>query len=181
MNPGTVSSIDPTFLRAVRHADEAALQQLHVDGTCPHFVDVDWREEDDAIVTLIADAIGMHDLHADWDDDTLVITHGDSERRVPMQMDPADRDATIRAVNALLQPEHEIRYISLSAGSDTMGFCVLRAADWQIVEQSNPQLVADLFLKLDGLPNLIDELTIASLPQGAQGAVERMIARNRQR
>ena len=181
MNPGTVSSIDPAFLRAVRDGDEAALQQLHVDGTCPHFVDVDWREEDDAIVTLIADAIGMHDLHADWDDDTLVISRGGTERRVPMQMDPADRDATIRAVNALLQPEHEIRYISLSAGSDTMGFCVLRAADWQIVEQSNPQLVADLFLKLDGLPNLVDELSIASLPQGAQDVVERMIARNRQR
>lgn len=175
------TDLDPDFLSAIRDGDEAALQQLHVDGTCAHFVDVDWREEDDAIVTLIAEAAGLDDLHADWDDDTLVITHGDSERRVPMQMDPADRDTTIRAVNALLQPQYEIRYLSLSAGSDTMGFCVMRAADWQIVEQSNPQLAADLFLKLDGLPNLIDGLSIASLPQGARAAVERMIARNRHR
>lgn len=181
MNPDTASSIDSAFLRAVRDGDEAALQTMYDDSACPHCVDVDWREEDDAIVTLIADAIGMDDLHADWDDDTLVISRGGTERRVPMQMDPADRDATIRAVNALLQPEHEIRYISLSAGSDAMGFCVLRAADWRIVEQANARLAADLFLKLDGLPNLVDELSIASLPQGAQDAVERMIARNRQR
>lgn len=181
MNPGPASSIDPAFLRAVQDGDEDTLQQLYDDSACPHCVDVDWREEDDGIVAMVAEAIGRDDLQAEWDDEVLVITCGDSELRVPMQMDPVDRDTTIRAVNTLLQPEYEVRLISLSVGSNTHSFCVLRAGDWRTVEAANPQLAADHFLKLDALPNLVDELSIDTLPPGARAALDRMVVRNRQR
>ena len=98
-----------------------------------------------------------------------------------MQFDVADRHITLCTLNDLLSPKHEIRFIILSHGSDTVGFAALSVADWRELEKANADAVAENFVDPRKLPNLVTELTDEKLPPKARARFERMLERNKRR
>ena len=159
--------------------DERAIDDAFFDTGCSHFFAVDWGEDDADIVQYCADCLGDDAIRAEWRDDLLVIMRDDNETTVPLAHDEGDRDVTIRTLNDVLQPDYEIRMLVCSHGSDTAGFAVLPAADWQSLDHELPQAVNENFIKLALLPNIFTEMTIGHLPEAARARFERMLERNR--
>lgn len=106
---------------------------------------VDWGEEDDNIVRMTADALALDNLTARFDRDScdLLITYRGTEHRVRYREEGvADRDTSIKALNALLQPDYELRVCNASHGSDTLALILLSGTDWARLEQVYPAACA---------------------------------------
>lgn len=103
---------------------------------------VDWGEEDDNIVRMTADTLGLDNLKARFDPDScdLLITYRGTEHRVRYrEAGVADRDTSIKALNGLLQPDYELRVCNASHGSDTLALMALSETDWARLEQIYPE------------------------------------------
>jgi len=155
--------MDAAFREMLVNRNQAALKDAYFDNSCRHFFTVDWREDDADVVGYCANCLGLSSLSADWRDDALVITFEGKERPVALVMDVADRHTTVCALNDVLSPGFEIRFIVCSFGSDTLGFAALSVADWQALEQECPAAVAENFIDPRELPNLMTELTAQKL------------------
>jgi hypothetical protein len=106
---------------------------------------VDWGEEDDNIVRMTADALALDNLTARFDRDScdLLISYRGTEHRVRYREEGiADRDTSIKALNALLQPDYELRVCKASHGSDTLALMALSETDWARLEQIYPEAYA---------------------------------------
>jgi len=165
----------------VVNRDEPGLERAYFDSLGPPFFAVDWGEDDTDTVAYAAKALNLGSLSAEWQDDDLVIRLDDREVKVPLQMDVADRHTTVCALNDILSPNHEVRFLSFTHGSDTLGFAALGSADWQKLEAANGDAVEENFLDPRKLPNLMTELTQDTLPPKARARVERMIERLRKK
>lgn len=159
--------------------DERAIEDAYFDDNCQHFFAVDWREDDAEIVRYCAQLLGEVSIGAEWRGDLLVISRDGSEMTVPLANDEGDRDITVRSLNDLLQPDYEIRFLVCSHGSDTAGFAVLPAADWQSLDDEVPESVLENFVKLSLLPNIFTAMTDEHLPADAHARFQRMLDRNR--
>jgi hypothetical protein len=109
---------------------------------------IDWGEEDDDIVMMTAEVLGLKDLSVRFENDScdLLIKYRGIEHRVGYrQVGVADRDTTIIALNNLLRPEHELRLCNASKGSDTLGLMALPSADWALLEHKCPEACAEHF------------------------------------
>lgn len=159
--------------------DERAIDAAFLDNSCPHFFAVDRREDDADIVQYCADCLGNESLRGEWQNDMLVIIHGENKTTVPLANDDGDRDVTIRTLNDVLQPHYEIRFLVCSHGSDTAGFAVLPAADWQLLDAERSASVNANFIKLTLLPNIFTEMADRHFPGAARARFQRMLDRNR--
>jgi hypothetical protein len=113
---------------------------------------VDWGEEDDNIVNMVADVLGLDNLSAKFDNATcdLLITYRGVDNRIAYPEEGiADRDTTIIALNRLLQPEYELRVCNASRGSDTLALLALKAEDWSLIEHKYPAACVENFTKID--------------------------------
>jgi hypothetical protein len=111
----------------------------------------DWREEDDNIVRMVANVLGLNDLGARFDNDScelLIIRRGVEHRIRYPDEGVADRDTTIIALNELLQPEHELQLCTASQGSDALVLMALSAADWAVIQSEYPQACAEHFMAI---------------------------------
>jgi len=159
--------------------DEVGLERAYFDSQCPHFFAVDWREDDADIVAYCRKALELESLTAEWRDEDLFIVFGGREVRAPLQMDVADRHITICALNDVLSPNYEVRFLVFSQGSDTLGFAALSMADWRELEKANAAAVEENFIDPRKLPNLMTELTEEKLPANARARIKRMVERNK--
>ena len=107
---------------------------------------VDWREDDADIVHCCAECLELTSLTAAWKDDDLFISFEGREKRLSLQEDLADRHIVVCALNDLLSPSYEIRYVICSHGGDELAFAALSLADWQSLEKANPTGVAENFI-----------------------------------
>jgi len=74
---------------------------------------VDWREGDDRIVELTAAAMGDASEPApEWIDGNLHIRFRGNLTAVPLQFKPGEQDVTLLALNHVLAPDFEIRYVN---------------------------------------------------------------------
>jgi hypothetical protein len=124
---------------------------------------------------------GSPSLTAEWRNEDLYVILEGLEVRVPLQIDAADRHITICTLNDVLSPKYEIRFLVFSHGSDTLGFAALSVAEWRELEDANADGVAENFIDPRKLPNLMTELTDASLPPKARARFKRMLERNKRR
>lgn len=159
--------------------DERAIDDAFFGNGCQHFFAVDWREDDADIVQYCADCLGDDAIRGEWRDDSLVIIRNENETTVPLMNDEGDRDVTIRTLNDVLQPDYEIRFLVCSHGTDTAGFVVLPAADWQLLDAELPESVDANFIKLALLPNIFTGMTEMHLSEAARARFQRMLDRNR--
>ena len=171
--------MEQTFRQWLIERDERAIDEAYFEHKCPHFFAVDWREDDAAIVQYCADCLGDESIRAEWREDTLVIIRDGNATTVPLANDGGDRDITIRALNDVLRPDYEIRWLVSSHGSDTGGFAVLTSADWQLLDTESTQATNENFVKLELLPNMFTEMADQHLPAPARNRFNRMVERNR--
>lgn len=95
---------------------------------------VDWREQDDDIVTYCERRLQTGQLSATMEDKPngleLQITFGGTIHRDQV----VDRDRTLIFLNSIIQPSYEIRFCKASDGNDTLAFLPLSAAEWKELE-----------------------------------------------
>ena len=171
--------MSPELRQMVIDRDEVGLEQAYFEGESPHFFAVEWRGDDADIVADCAAALELDSLTADWRGEELFIMFDGKEVRVPLLLHVADRHITICALNDVLGPKYEVRFLVFSHGSDTLGLAALSVDDWRELERANAAVVAVNFIDPRQLPNLMTELTDYNLPAVARARYERMLDRNR--
>lgn len=123
---------------------------------------IDWREEDDSIVHIAAEALGLNDLTARFDNDScdlLINYRGTSHRIRYPEEGVADRDTTIIALNRVLQPGHELRLCIASRGSDTLALMALSGEEWSLLERKHPAACAEHFMMIDETTEIFGRAT----------------------
>lgn len=103
---------------------------------------IDWREEDADIPAYFNEKLppqsridfAVTESRQKRGFDLLLFKNGVSAP-IPYAEDRADRDTTLRSLQAYLFPEYQIRCCTESLGSDTLGFCLLSTAQWGRLEQ----------------------------------------------
>lgn len=171
--------MDAELREMLLQGDEVALEEAYNDGDLPHSFAVDWRADDADIVSVCAACLNLPSLSADWRGEDLILTFEGREHRVPLVKGVADRHITLCTLNDVLAPGYEVRFVVCSHGGDTPGFLALPTLDWQALEAECPEAVAENFIDPRKLPNLMTELTDATLPPPARARYERMQMRNR--
>ncbi len=112
---------------------------------------VDWREEDENIVTYCEDILQTHVLsvktvNADHERGfETIISYKDQETFIRYRGIGADRDTTLITLNQVLHPEFEIRLCKESLGNDTLCFLPLLQEQWHFFETRYPEQVREKF------------------------------------
>ena len=98
---------------------------------------VDWRDYDEWILQGICDLPRGSDI---------LLERNGALMAIPYAPDRMDRDTTLKAAQARIAPDYQLRCFLPSAGNDTIGFCLLSAAEWRELEAAfGPQAVARQF------------------------------------
>lgn len=115
---------------------------------------IDWREEDENIITYCEDILQTEQLSVRTLDaenergfDTI-ITYNNQEISIPYKGNGADRDTTIKTLNQTIQSEFEIRLCKESLGSDTLCFVPLTNKQWNELDNNYPKQVNEKFEKI---------------------------------
>lgn len=119
-----------------------------------HAVTVDWREEDAAIIDLVAEALeGDTPLTYEEDDDgeamSFELSYGERRERVKLTMSPKDRYITLRGIARVLEGAHELRLFQATYFSDTHVFYVRPVAWWAEAERLHGAAIARTFRRID--------------------------------
>lgn len=102
---------------------------------------VDWREEDDAIVSYCEDILKTGKLSAECKDSDnergfeIWIYYDGKEINIPYKGKGADRDTTLITLNDVLNPMYEIRLWRGSLGGDTLAFVPMKTEEWNDLEK----------------------------------------------
>jgi len=148
-------------------AVEGLLRAAHNPGASDAFLKskdaffwVDWREEDDAIVEYCESLLETGELSAeiiDADNEhgfDMYIVYSNKRAKVSLTLSEDDRHITLCALNDILRPDYEVRFVIASKGSDTLAFVPLPSAEWQALERRYGKQVEKHFYRIAGKPNL---------------------------
>lgn len=137
-------------LRALAGGVDGALDDADAGG----WFWVDWRSDPEEIVEECARRLGDRTLVAEWVSDAMEIRHGARVERL-VESSP---HGTLRAVNALLSPGHEARFVWASDGSDTLAFVMLAASEWEELEREvGAERMERAFLRLAERPDVFKD------------------------
>lgn len=118
---------------------------------------VDWRDYDEWIIQGVCDRLpekarfhyAIQDSSLPRGSDILLGRDG-ILTAIPYAPDHMDRDTTLKAVQAQLAPDWQLRCFVYSMADDTVGFCLLSTAEWQKLEAAfGPQTVARHFQPIE--------------------------------
>lgn len=124
---------------------------------------IDWRHEDDGVVTDIEDVLATGVLSAEWVDADnalgadLQITYGDKTCIPQLEGGSQDRHLTLVALNQLFQADYEARLCLDFEGGDSIPVLPMSVADWQALEAEFGDSVANHFYKITPYPNLFTD------------------------
>ncbi len=119
---------------------------------------VDWREDDAEIIKYCTEIVGADRVRAEEDESDLFVTGNGKRLRVPLTESSDDRHITLLSVNQVLAPDHEIRYVWASHGSDTACLLLLASSEWDMLEAEYGSKRVDVaFLRLRGRPNIFTD------------------------
>ena len=101
----------------------------------------DWREYDEDIVRCVSESLPESARFAFELRDSplprgfdILLKRGGTSAAIPYAPDQMDRDTTLRALQAFLAPDWQLRCFVPSKGSDTLGFCLLSSPEWKALE-----------------------------------------------
>lgn len=137
------------FVQALIATPGAATTNALFKQRHPGIFWVDWREADDDIVRLAAEALGRDDLSAQWVDERFYIDFQGRRTAVPLECKPGEQDLTLAALNRALDPGYELRWIRASDGGDTLAFQILPRAAWQALQAHYGERVDAAFAPID--------------------------------
>lgn len=110
---------------------------------------VDWREADERIISLAAEAMKAPDLVPEWIDGKLNVKFRGRLTGVALEFKPGEQDTTLRALNKAIAPELEIRFVKASEGGDTLAFMPLGKGTWSELEAALGSRVDEAFTRVD--------------------------------
>ena len=103
----------------------------------------DWREYDEDIVRCISESlpegaqfrfeVRASALPRGVD---ILLEQSGVLSPIPYKPDRMDRDTTLKAVQALIAPDWQLRCFAPSLRSDTVGFCLLSGEEWRSLEEA---------------------------------------------
>lgn len=125
---------------------------------------VDWRSDDAEIAEACEAILRTGRLRSTPDDEGLVIVFGERRQRVPLTWSAQDRHITLLTLNRVLAPDHEVRLVGASDGSDTLGFAPLPIAEWQRLATRFGAEILDA-----AFPPLRDDRNVFTDPPGRAG------------
>ncbi len=113
-------------------------------------IDVDWREEDDAIIEYVSAQIPEAGLAYEWaDNDTeLVAVYKGNKTRLGLTQSLRDRSIVIRGLNRVLQDDYELRVFTHSFQSDTLTLYVKPRQWWAEMDALFPERLGTVFSKI---------------------------------
>lgn len=164
----------------LKNQDDKGIEDLfYGDGNSQAFFSVDWRADEADVVEDCAACLGLNSLSAEWSDDgeSLTILYNDQQTNVPLVHDTADRHTVVAVLNQVLKHEYEIRYLTISTGTDTAGFAVMSRSDWSELEADYALAVEENFVKLNSFPNIFTEMGDRHFPQAARARLKRFPAK----
>jgi len=109
---------------------------------------VDWREGDDDIISMAAEALGTPALSPVFENGQLYVRYHDQLTLVPLNFEPGEQDKTLRALNQAIAADYEIRTIKASEGGDALAFMALPLGTWQALEAEFGDRVDAAFMRL---------------------------------
>lgn len=119
---------------------------------------VDWREDDGELAGYCETIIKTGSLSSKWEQDQLILSYKGKTTKVPLTYSGADRHITLIAINEILTPDFQIRFVWDSDGSDTLAFAILPSSRWAALEaQYGQETVAKAFLALTPELNTFDD------------------------
>lgn len=128
--------------------DEALMEYAYDTDKC---VVVDWREDDEEIVTSVAEFVRKGELSAEMTDDeppSLIVTYKGEETVIELTESPADRYVVLRGLNAVLEGDYELRVFNVTLDTDTHAFLVKPVAWWQAMDDRYPDRMEEVFSHL---------------------------------
>jgi hypothetical protein len=153
--------LNETFHSAVlQHPIKSHSSAIFDDTT--NIVWIDSREEEDAIVHRIADRIGAIPLSAevaDAENDAgyeVRINYRDATKVITPDDGFGSRHATLNAIDELLSPEYQIRFVTDTNGTDTIGVVVELLCDWSRLYKLYGQRLNQHFCPIRELPDLMN-------------------------
>jgi hypothetical protein len=167
--------MDLTFAEALIVSPGDATTKSLFEKPHPGVFWVDWREADDYIVNLAAQALGRDDLSSRWDSKTLHIDFEGRSTVVPLEQKPGEQDIILAALNRALNPQFELRWIRASHGGDTLAFQILSGEDWAALQSRHGASLDAAFARLDPDRPLFQssEPQVAASPETAAAAIAR--------
>jgi len=124
---------------------------------------VDWRDEDDQIVSYCESILQTWKLSAEVVDAEneagfeMYINYKDRRVKVPLVIGTEDRHITLCTLNEVLSPDHEIRLCVDSNGSDTLAFLPLSSDTWCDLDTQYGDAVTKRFYKFQTKPNVFTD------------------------
>jgi hypothetical protein len=109
-------------------------------------IDVDWRDDDANIVDQVAGRLkDQNALTVTRTDQELTLRYRDRVHSVPFEGIGAERYVTLRALNAILAGDFELRTLRKSLSADTHGVVVAPVKLWSELETTDKSGVAKRF------------------------------------
>lgn len=125
------------LIKKVLQADDASESMINYDAV----MWVDWREEDDVIVSYCEKILQTGKLSAECKDADnergfeIWIYYDGKAINIPYEGEGADRDTTLITLNEVLSPKYEIRLWRGSFGGDTLAFVPMKTEEWKDLEK----------------------------------------------
>lgn len=101
----------------------------------------DWRECDEDIVRCIGESLPEGDRFAFELRDSplprrfdILLKRNGRAAAIPYAPERMDLDTTLKAVQAFIAPDYQLRCFVPSMENDTLGFCLLSSEDWGRLE-----------------------------------------------
>ncbi len=156
-----LSVMNGTFYSAVlQHPPKSYSDAIFDDEA--KIIWVDWREEAEIIVGYIRDKIGESKLTAtvsdadnDWGYEVAVML-GDELRTITPELGFDAQHATLNAVDELVSPEFQIRFVSDTNGADTIGIVIESCGDWDALYQKYGRRLNEHFCPIREVPDLMN-------------------------
>ena len=128
--------------------DDDALWE-YMEGA-PGSVVVDWRAEEEEIVSDVAGQITPDSLSCEWDDGRdLILIYKNSRRPVGLTFSPRDRYICLRALNDVLSGDYELRAFKATLGADTHVIFIKPASWWEEFDRQHPERSGTIFRRID--------------------------------
>ena len=127
--------------------DDNALWEYMEDA--PGSVVVDWRAEEEEIVSDVAGQI-PDSLSCEWEDERdLILIYKNRQSPVGLTFSPRDRYICLRALNNALSGDYELRVFRATLGDDTHIIFVKPTSWWEDFDRGYPDRSSTIFRRID--------------------------------
>jgi len=107
------------------------------------------EDDDDEVVLALGEEFLPYEVDADYADNGLMITAKGQEHFMILKNAPEDRYQTLRKLNEIISPEHEMRVMQICLNDDIHSFIILESNTWKDLEKKYGAKVKEHFASIN--------------------------------